>query len=112
MDAELAELCAETFTIEPQTTADKSAKPGYGAAVTYQGRGEIKEQYRRAANGDLVMTKGRVILVPVPGAALPRTGIDRLTMPSTYLVRQPPIVDVNSQVDEFGNVDHLVVYFG
>lgn len=105
-------FCAQTVTIEPQSAVDKSAKPTYGTAVTYSARIQIREEYRMNAHGDVVHSKGRVYLTPVVGASMPRTGIDRLTLPvNVYLVTQPPIVDVEPKIDEVGATDHIVVYF-
>lgn len=113
MDTALAALCAQTVIIEPQTGQTQANKPSYGTPVQYAARIETKVEYRKNAAGDEVLTMGRCYLVPVVGAAIPRIGIDRCTLPTgVYEVTQPMILDVKTEPDENGNTDHIVLYFG
>lgn len=102
-------FCAQTVTIELQTGVDKTGKPTYGAPITFTARIEDKTDYRMTSTGDVVKSKGRVYLVP-NGATVPRVGIDRITMALEPLM-QPVIIDVSTEVDELGALDHIVVYF-
>lgn len=113
MIAELAELCKQSVTIAAQSgfTGTGYGTPTLAAPITYQCRIELGEfgEFRQP-DGTVMASRGRAYLVPIVGQALPQFTA-KLTLPVDFPYRTPPIVGVKAEYDEFGVLDHIVVYF-
>ena len=97
---EFEDLCQATILVEPYTTSNAWGDKSYGTAVNYRGR--VTNRMKRivtAAGIDAVSSTDIVLLTS--------SGIyteDRITLPSGFLPRQPPILRVDRIADEEGNL--------
>lgn len=111
MDPDLASLCQQTVTYQPQSAVDSFGKPSEATVYTFAARVENKVRNMFNAAGQVVATRGKVYLVPVAdGRPIPQVG-GILTLPATEVPRTPPIAMVQTDVDEVGVLDSIVVYF-
>lgn len=106
--SDFIDFFAETVTIEPYTGATSAKGAAYGTAVTYAARIEMRNHIVKDKSGKDVVARGRVYL----GTATVPDVRDRLTLPTRFTPTQPPIIDVNSEPDENGNVHHVKLEIG
>lgn len=109
MEAELLDLMPASVTVKPFTGQDQFTNPTFGAAIAYQCRVSIKDEYVRSKDGREIAARGRVY-IPVTSAATFTTR-DQITMPAGYVPANPPILDVQPEQDETG-VHHVVLVIG
>lgn len=110
LDFDLKDLFAQSLTIAPWSSRDVNQKPTYGAAVTFQARIELGTRLIRTADGRTIQTSGRALLVPDSGGYLPSVK-DQLTLPASFVVRTPPMLDVKHEPDTDGTDYYVAVYF-
>jgi hypothetical protein len=114
MDADLAELCAQTVTTRNVVGLDSFSKPSYEqVAKSWAARIEVGEVETTNGVGAVVTAKGVAYLVPVSGQASPADGA-QITLPTTYpaSIRTLIVLHVDTEIDEVGGVDHYKVFFG
>lgn len=109
LDPELVDLFAQSVTIAPWSSRDVNGKPTYGSAVTFAARIELSTKLIQNAEGKTIASRGRAFLVPNAGY-LPSTK-DLLTLPASFVVRTPPILDVKHDPDTDGTDYYVAVYF-
>lgn len=106
----LAGMMGQTVTIEPYLGMTGNQTRSYGAAKTYQCY--VSEDFRLVTNlmGQQVVSSSRTHIYPVAsdGTILAGMGVDdRLTLPDG---KQPRLISVETQYDQFGKIVMLVAY--
>lgn len=112
IDSQLLDWFNTTVTLE---NANGSSSGGYGGrtyatAVSVIARAEPYVVRTRSHEGTPAVTKGRLFLAPFcasgTSASVTVTPKDRITLPSSDFIRgagrQPRIIDVSQQQDEYG----------
>lgn len=89
-DSSMLDLMPDEITIEPFISFDVSQAPTYGAAVTYSAQVVAEWSKVISPNGRELESNVRV-LIPERVHIDPRS---RLTLPSGWVPRQPPILAV------------------
>jgi hypothetical protein len=105
VEAALKSLMKDTVTVEPYASQNKAGEVSYGSAVTYKGRCVGRTRAIRDFKG-----QERVSTVTTYFAGnADITPRDRITLPSHFVPRQPPIMAIANLPDEHGR-HHTVVY--
>ena len=98
--SEFESLCPAIIVVEPFTTNDAWGNKSYGSSVSYRGR--VTNKMRR-----IVTMAGVDAISGTDIVLLTSSGVfteDRITLPSGFLPRQPPILRVDRIADEEGNL--------
>ncbi len=106
----LRELMADSVTVEPRTGKNVNDEPTYSAAVSYVCRVEGEIKHVTDPMGNERVSTVQVYLDRYVSAMTPR---DRVTLPSHWTPRQPPIVTVRHHGDEdglIGEMSHTVIF--
>jgi len=101
------------MTVEPFVgmSTDGYGERVYGTAVTFNARIEFKSTIVKDATGREVVSKTRVFAPPydVNGTTASISVSDKITLPSGFALRQPPILSVEPHYDHEGP-HHIEVY--
>lgn len=102
--ADWLDMMPDQVTIFAWVSRSVSNVPTYSTTgVVYPAHIELKNRLIVAANGQEVMSRGRIYLGT---AAIPDVK-DKLVLPSNYVPLSPPILAVNVSTDENG--DHNTI---
>lgn len=98
MDFELYQLMPHDITVEPATGADAWGNRTYGTEATYKAR--IQNQRRKVVdiNGEEVVSETTVYLATTVAIS----AHSRMTLPSGYVPRQPKIISIKRDEDQWG----------
>jgi hypothetical protein len=102
---EFLDMCPHTVTIEPFASRDGFGNPTYSAAVTCRARIQGKNKAVRTVGGIEATSSIQVYIGPTP---LVDTHA-RLTLPTNFQERQPPILGVEQVSDENGSHHQVVL---
>ena len=105
MEPELRELCDQTVTWEAWSSQNENGEASYGAGTDYTAQISGQNKLVRDASGQQILSSLMVIF----SEYLNIGAKDRLTLPSTYANRQPPILYVEKFRSDEGN-HHTVVH--
>ena len=105
MEPELQELCDQTVTWEAWSSQNENGEASYGAGTDYTAQISGQNRMVRNAVGEQILSSLMVIFSQYLNISVK----DRLTLPSTYTVTQPPILYVEKFRADEGN-HHTVVH--
>jgi hypothetical protein len=103
---DLMDMFPDTISWEKFTASDRYGKELYNPAVSLKCRIGQGVSLVRGATGQEVTSTLRVLVPSTPGIQLK----DRITFPSRYTTRRPPIITVIPPSDENGP-HHETIYF-
>ena len=106
MLADLAELYAETVSIEPWTGQDAFGASTYGASVVRAARVAGRSRLVRDAGGNERVSTVTAWLAGAFGVTVK----DRVTLPVRFSPQKPPLIVVEQQSDENG-AHHETLFF-
>jgi hypothetical protein len=108
LDLELLALMTQTITIAPYTGQNAYAAPQFDTPVSYSCRVSAMNEYVRSHDGREVVAKGKVYvaMTTIPSVQ------DRVVLPVAYLDEFPPILNVLPEIDDAGDVNHVVLILG
>ena len=104
MEPELQELCDQTVTWEAWSSQNENGEASYGAGTDYTAQISGQNRLVRDAGGSQVLSSLMIIF----GQYLDIGVKDRLTLPSSYPVTQPPILYVEKFRADEGNYNTVV----
>lgn len=95
---EYLDFMTDTITIEPLASRDDYGAPTYGPGIDYPCRIDGATKQRVSIEGVERSINAMIYILgnPIIGPT------DRLTLPSTFVPQQPPILRVNPFTDESG----------
>lgn len=105
---EWADFMPEIVTIEPWSGyTGGGSQQTYSAGSNFSCRIEMKNHLVVDRQGKTVTARGRVFLL----SSAPIDVKDRITLPSSFVPTQPPLIDVIINDDELGN-HHITLELG
>jgi hypothetical protein len=111
LEPELLELMTETVSIRTWIAQTPSGAPSYNpVAQTFPARIQLKSTMVRLKDGREVVARGLAYLAIASLADVP-SDADELTLPAGYDPQVPPILAVQTEMDE-GSLHHVVVVLG
>lgn len=102
-----ADCLGSTVTLEPFAGMDAYGMPTYGTAVAYPCRIEGRTRLIRTMEGLERVSTVQVYLQGATNAVSPK---DRLTLSTDYIPPSPPLLAVNTETDEAGQLAYVALY--